>query len=353
MHCTAFMMDEVLAWVDAFSMTTGLPPSTSMSLYAELCRFESVFELIQEISTREATFLRSDEMENPHLLEVYTHTFVAHQDEQLEARDSEAMQERNHHYRAVLEHHGFKPAFIKGFYERLSPTGDNVPVPFDVKSKKALVKAFVPDPFYPPRQMKTQIASPLDELRKIFGEIQLGSPMNPQGWLAVFRSLGLPICKGSINNAWSLGEPSFHIDDDADPIPVFIVGVVNPPYTPNPSLQKAERIVGEYLSSRQNRRGVLFTGPPVKVGENEEQDCVVFWGRVYSDEAWYPLILHPGSTTIDHIVMDGIEAQDGLDGLEVDSLKDIGGRLVKIFASQHLDPTEELMTRESASRSVH
>lgn len=353
MHCTAFTMDEVMSWVDAFSITTGLVPSISLSLYAELCRFESPYDLVKEITERESMFLRSDEMGNPHLLEVYTHTFIAHQDEQLESRDGAAMKERNDHYIAVLEHHGFKSAFIEEFFKHLSPTGDYVHEPFDVKNKRALAKAFVREPFYPERKMKTQIPSAFEELQALFREVQLSTPMSPQGWLAVIRDLGLQICKGSINNAWSLGDPSFLIEDDADPIPVFIVGVLNPPYMPNPSLDEAERIAGEYLSSRQIRRGLLFTGMPVRFGEKEDEDCVVFWGRVFSDECWYPLILHPGSTSINQMVMDGVDAQKGPEGINADRLKDVDGRLVQVFASHHLDPTSELLTRESVSRSVH
>lgn len=353
MHCTAFAMDEVMAWVDALSITTGLAPSVSLSLYAELCRFESVHELIKEITAREAMFLRCDDMGNPHLMEAYSHTYIAHQDEQLEARDSKAMADRNEHYFKVLTHHGFKPAFINAFLENLSPTGDYVPEPFEIKSKRALVKGYITDPYYAPRQMKTRMPSPFEELQNLFKEVQLHTPMSPQGWVAVVKAIGLTVCKGSINNAWKFGEPSFHIEDDADPIPVFIVGVLNPPYIPNPSLDEAERVVGEYLSSRQNRRGILFTGPPIRIGNDSDEDCLVYWGRIYSDDEWYPLILHAGSGTIDQIVKVGITAHAGIEKVDLASQKDVGGHLLQVFASHHLDPTAELFSRESSSKSIH
>lgn len=353
MHCTAFTMGEVMNWVDAFSITTGLTPSVSLSVYAELCRFHSTYDLIKEIADRESMFLRCDEMGNPDLLKEYANTYIAHQDEQLEVLDPEAMAERIRHYDDVLDHHGFKRSFIESFFQSLSPTGDCSPEPFEVKSRRALVRGFDKSPFYPPRQMKTPVPNPFEELQSLFRDIQRETPMNPQGWIAVMKALGLSVVKGSVSNAWTFGEPSFHLEDDADPIPVFIVGVLSPPYIPNPTLAEAEALVGEYLSSRQNRRGILFTGVPVRVGDDPGNDFVVYWGKVYSDEVWHPLILHSESHSINQIVKDGIAVHDGLEGVDLKPLMDVGGRLVKVFADHHLDPTAELFTREATSQSIH
>lgn len=52
MHCTAISIDEVMLWVDALCATTGLLPSHSLAIYAELCRFPSLAELVKEIAER-------------------------------------------------------------------------------------------------------------------------------------------------------------------------------------------------------------------------------------------------------------------------------------------------------------
>lgn len=215
------------------------------------------------------------------------------------------------------------------------------------------MKRFVEAPFYHQTQMKTKIPSPFEAMAEVFHKVNAGMPVSPAGWLAVSKALGFTICKGSINNAWVYGEPSFQIDHDADPIPVFIVMEMNFPFVENPAIKRAEDQVGEYLSSRQIRRGILFVGMPVRMGEDDESACVVYWGKVYSDEQWLPLVLHKDSRSIERIVADGKLVIDGLAGIDVQELLDGDEGLVKVFADNHIDPTMELLNSNGASSSVH
>ena len=91
----------------------------------------------------------------------------------------------------------------------------------------------------------------------------------------------------------------------------------------------------------------------MRLGDEETEKCVVHWGRVYSDEKWLPLILHAGSTSIEEIVSDGAFIAGGVDGLNIEHLKDGDDGLVKVFADNHIDPTFDLLTRDSSSKSVH
>lgn len=353
MHCTAISIDEVMLWVDALCATTGLLPSHSLGIYAELCRFPSATELIKEIAERESILLRFDEVENISLMHAYCQTFISKQDEQLKSMDEGAFEERIAHYSTVLSHHGFDATFIKDFLEKLSPTGEKLPEEFEMKRRRSLEKWFNETPFYQQREMKTKAPSPFEVMAEIYHEFRSGMPMNPAGWLAVIKHLGFTICKGSVTKTWEYGEPSFLVDHAADPIPVFIVSEMNFPFIENPAILQAEEVVGEYLSSRQIRRGILFIGMPMRVGDEETGKCVVHWGRVYSDEKWLPLILHQGSTSIEEIVSNGIFVASGVDDLVVEHLKDAFDGLTKIFTDNHIDPTIELLTRKSSSKSVH
>lgn len=353
MHCTAMSIDEVMLWVDTLSTTTGLLPSDSLDIYAELCRFQSTAELIKEIAERESILLRFDELGSLPLMHAYGQSFIAMQDVALKAKDEAAYADRIAHYRKVLTHRGFDEPFIADFLENLSPTGDGIPTEFEMKRRRSFDKRFNHKPFYPQRRMKTTVPSPFEVLAEIYHEFRSGMPLNAAGWLAVIEHLGFSICKGSINKTWKYGEPSFLVDHAADPIPAFIVSEMNFPFIDNPAILHTEEVVGEYLSSRQIRRGILFIGPPMRLGDEETDQCVVHWGRIYSDEKWLPLVLHAGSTSIEGIVSDGAFLADGIDGLDVEHLKDGDDGLVKVFADNHIDPTIDLLTRDSSSKSVH
>lgn len=353
MHCTAISIDEVMLWVDALTATTGLLPSHSLDIYAELCRFPSAAELIKEIAERESIFLRFDDLENVSLMHSYAQSFMVMQDVQLKARDQGAYEERIAHYQKVLTHRGFDEPFIGEFLDNLSPTGDRIPEEFEMQRRRSFNKRFNDKPFYPRRKMKTNVPSPFEVMAEMYHEFRSGMPVSAAGWLAVIKHLGFSICKDSISKGWKFGEPSFQIDHAADPIPVFIVSEMNFPFLDNPAILQAEEVVGEYLSSRQIRRGILFIGPPMRLGDEETEKCVVHWGRVYSDEKWLPLILHAGSTSIEEIVSDGAFIAGGVDGLNIEHLKDGDDGLVKVFADNHIDPTIDLLTRDSSSKSVH
>lgn len=353
MNLTAIGIDEVMDWVDEFCSTTGLLPTHALTIYAELCQLPSSSDLIIELAERESTIKRFDELKNPVLMHAYIHSFIAMQDEQLKERDEGAYDDRIKHYERVLEHRGFDDGFFAAFMESLSPTANGHPEAFEMNGRRRFMKRFVEDPFYPLAQMKTKIPTAFEAIAEIFHKMSSGMPVSPAGWLAVTKALGFVICKGSINNAWTYGEPSFQIDHDADPIPVFIIMEMNFPFVENPAVQQAEKRVGEYLSSRQIRRGILFVGMPVRMGEDEDSPCVVYWGKVYSDEQWLPLVLHQGSRSIEHIVADGTLVRNGLEGVDVQGLRDGEEVLVKIFADSHIDPTMELLNSDGASSSVH
>ena len=353
MNLTAIGIDEVMDWADEFCTTTGLLPTHALTIYAELCQIPSSSDLIIELAERESMIKRFDELKNPVLMHAYVHSYIAMQDEQLKKLDESAYNDRIKHYERVLEHRGFDEDFFAAFMENMSPTANGRPEAFEMKGRRRFIKRFVEDPFYPPAQMKTKIPSPFEALAKIFHQVNSGMPVSPAGWLAVTKALGFVICKGSINNAWVYGEPSFQIDHDADPIPVFIIMEMNFPFVENPAIKKAEEHVGEYLSSRQIRRGILFVGMPIRMGEEEESACVVYWGKVFSDEKWLPLVLHQESRSIERIVADGMLVRDGLDGVDVEGLLDGEEGLVKIFAESHIDPTMELLNSKGSSSSVH
>lgn len=286
-------------------------------------------------------------------MQAYGQSFISMQDEQLKARDEDAYEERIAHYRKVLTHRGFDEPFIADLLEKLSPTGDKIPEQFEMKRRRSLGKRFNDKPFYPPRKMMTNVPSPFEVMAEIYHEFRSGMPVNAAGWLAVMKHLGFIICKGSVNKVWKYGEPSFQVEHAADPIPVFIVSEMNFPFLDNPAILHAEKIVGEYLSSRQIRRGILFIGPPMRMGDEVTEKCVVHWGRVYSDEKWLPLVLHAGSTSIEAIVSDGAFIADGVEGLSIEHLQDVDDGLAKVFADNHIDPTIDLLTRDSSSKSVH
>lgn len=353
MHCTAISIDEVMLWVDSLSATTGLLPSHGLAIYAELCRFPSTAELIQEIAERESILLRFDDLENVSLMHAYAQSFISMQDGQLKARDQGAYEERNAHYKKVLTHRGFDEPFIAEFLGSLSPTGDKIPEEFEMQRRRSFDKRFNDKPFYPQRKMKTNVPSPFEVMAEMYHEFRSGMPVNAAGWLAVIKHLGFAICKDSVNKAWKYGEPRFQVDHAADPIPVFIVSEMNFPFLDNPPILRAEEIIGEYLSSRQIRHGILFIGPPMRLGDEETEKCLVYWGRVYSDEKWLPLILHSGSMSIEVMVKDGALIANGIDDIDVENLKDEDDGLVKVFTDNHIDPTIDLLTRDSSSKSVH
>jgi len=288
MHCTAMSIDEVMVWVDAMSATTGLLPSHVLDIYAELCRFKSAGHLIQEIAEREAILHRFDEQNNLPLMHAYCNTYIVMQDTQLRERDKQEFAERVEHYKAVLKHRGFDKFFVEDFLQHLSPTTDRMPEQFEMKGRRSFHKRFVDKPFYGHIEMKTKVPSPFEAMAKVYHMFKAGMPMSAAGWMAVMKHLGFVICKGSVNKTWKLGEPSFQVEDDRDPIPVFLCNEMGFPFIENPSIRKVEAQVGEYLAERQIRRGILFVGPPMRIADDEDAECLVFWGGSTATRCGYP-----------------------------------------------------------------
>lgn len=319
MHCTAISITEVMEWVDVFSFTTGIHPSSSAQVFAELSGM-SLPELFALVSEREMSLTRmqfgSDEERERHaemLAEIEMNT-----DEELEDDAEDEHSERVAHYIEVLDHHGFSADFADFFLENISPTSGYrfFPGQFGVdRLEEIRTNAFDEEGFNPDPYMSDDLDEEDDveiinqieaEFQQMYEIAQLTQPVDPTGWMAVIKFLGLPLATGVEVIKSDIGLSMFHLAaKEGKPIPVFILNIGHRPFDEDSqALAFAKYTIENKALELGNPRAIVFFRCPGKVKDLRRGSSLTFWGQTLVNGGWSEMVLHGQSRSVERIIQD-------------------------------------------------
>jgi hypothetical protein len=319
MHCTASSINEVMEWVDIFTFTTGIHPSHSVRIFAELSEL-SLPELFALVSEREMSLTRVEvgsdlelEAHNDLISEIELGT-----DEVLEDMDEEEYDERVDHYIAVLDHHGLNHHYVDFFLEHISPTSGYrfFPEEFGIDKLEALrARAFDEEGFNPEPYEADDFDEDDDieiieqveaEIQQLYEVAQLTQTLDPTGWMAVVKFLGLPLETGVDVIKCDVGLSMFHLSaKEGEPIPVFILNVGHKPFDEDSqALAFAKHTIENKAVELGNPRAIVFFRCPGKVKDLRRGYSLTFWGQTLVNGGWSEMVLHSQSRSVERIIQD-------------------------------------------------
>ncbi|MBD8088510.1 hypothetical protein IFT48_00700 [Pseudomonas fluorescens] len=320
--------EEFLDWVDVFTLTTGLSPSIAILIYSEFFEMESVGELFTALSRRDATLKDFEGDEEAEAM--WYETFSLQFDEVI---DQDELDERQNHFGAVLNHHGFSDEFIDKFLDSMSPTSEERPQPFKFKGKAKLKETYDPSPYsdrsvhdffgdmdeshrrgmFPPPEALQALASLFENL------LDHGAPPR-EAWLNVFKHLGLkPTLEYlMLPDTAFLRKPAFAIRDDQHSLtPVFQADYARMPYSEDDDEALAEKSMIEAMCSMSGIKLAIVLHNKICAMRNDVAGhTILFWGQVLIEGKWLELALHPRSQTITRILSDAGRIGESIDSLE-------------------------------------
>jgi hypothetical protein len=316
MHCTAISINEVMEWVDIFTFVTGIHPSHSTRIFAELSDL-SLPELFVLVSEREMRLDRLEFSPEQGVYESILAEMERDSDEVLEDIDEDRHDERFEHYSDVLEFHGFSSELIDFFFENISPTSQYRFVPGNYgldRLKEIREQAFNEDGFnpeaYDPDHCKDddiEIINHVENgLQQMFEVSQLVQPVDPTGWMAVIKFLGLPLATGVDVIKCDVGLSMFHLSaKEGEPIPVFILNVGHKPFDEDSqALAFAKHTIENKAVELGNPRAIVFFRCPGKVKDLRRGYSLTFWGQTLVNGGWSEMVLHGQSRSVERIIQD-------------------------------------------------
>jgi hypothetical protein len=350
MRFSPVSVSDVLEWIEAFASNTGLSSTISALIHAELCYYPSATILFLEVSQRELmldSLEHTNEEKYEELLDQCTSGF----DERIKEFDEGAYQLRMSHYNGVLKHHGFTQVFIDALIDNLSPSSECIPSVLEVEKvfedsgfNDRPVFVIVDECFHTDEDEETHDDAPepaYAALHSVFHQMmdhqRLERPVNPAGWVALMSMLGFKIVEGSVSEEYTVGIPSFVVDDHGH-VPVFIVGATRTAFDDEDDAgQIMKNMVQTLLQMSTCTRALLFYGSPsIIADDNDMKEGLVFWGEVFGESAWGEMILHQDTHTVDRIIADSKIVTRGLETFDKTAFRDKGLALMNHWMENHV-----------------
>lgn len=342
-------VSEVFEWMDAFSGITGLLPSYSVMIYAELTLCPSVETMLAQISQRDI-FLSGLDQVNPAQFRKEIRAQNQTYDEHLKTTNPEALEKRIDHYFKVFRHHGFDRKMIEKIIDHLSPSSEIPPTNCDLGTRD-VSGFFNPEPWVAKDEdddddddedLPEELLSGVIDLAQKFSTIRdhqrLMKSVDPTGWVALMRELKFEVIPESVQAEHMVGVPSFFIRaSKGNDIPVFIVAAPRSAYDHDDTTAKAmKHIVQIQLAMNSVSRALLFYGAPSVISDDKEmKDGLVFWGEVFWDSNWGEMILHQKTNSFDRIVRDAKVVSQGIESFNKKTYKDNGLALMNLWVDHH------------------
>lgn len=339
---TAISPSEIIQWTDVFSNITKLSPSNSLSIYAELCLFEDVDLLFAVAADRKSKIIlaekleeigeyESDSMSAEDLISVFTDSY----DEYLIEWDEDQYEARLAHFRDVLRHHGFTDHFITLFIENISPTSECIPKHFDILPEELYDEDFDDTPFSQDEEIDL-MGMPDGSIENFSESLRLSKPVLPDGWLAVFKHLKLPVIENN-NFENQFKDPFFYSSDAGRSIPVYICGPCKSPYDEeDPAANQIKKDIAFSIRGKHDT-AILFYSAPISCGEIDGKH-VTYWGDIYIDSQWRSLVLNQDSTSIEAIILQAKQTHSREVDLMNPKLTEISLDLIGVWADNNIDP---------------
>ena len=345
---TATSPSEIIDWADAFSEVTNLPPSESLSIYAELTLMEDVDMLFVAACSRHSTILMAEMFEDkgerhPEFGESadlivkyteYTDDVVAEIDDQYHS-------ERFSHYENVLTHHNFSRLFIRLFLQSLSPTSECIPARFGIRAEDIFEGEFDSSPYLSDEDDdEDDEENPFAGAGDLFESMRLAKPVSPEGWLAVFNHLGVSV---RINQQFrdQLQDPFFFAVDATHKIPVYLGGPAKTPYDDeDPAANRLKTTFEAAIRGKYNQ-AFLFYSCPAACGDLEASH-VTYWGEAFVDGGWKAMVLTMNSKSIEDILSQAKLTFNPLKDLNNPKLTEATNELVHVWSKNHIDPMLEI-----------
>lgn len=346
MRYTPVAVEEVFEWMDAFSQVSGVLPSISAKLYAELTMCPSVALMLSQVSQKDI-FLGHLQETDPAQYNREIRAQISGTDEHLEESDPYAYEKRIDHYFSVFRHHGFDRKLIEKILEHMSPSSNDRPRIFN-PGKLDVSDFFNPEPY----EASGADDEDDDEAFEQFGHESMAEQMritiqdhellkksvDPTGWIELMRKLNFNIIPESIQRDHEMGIPSFFItDQEGELFPVFIVAAVRAAYEKDSSASKTmKEIIQHQLAMNNVERALLFYGAPSVIADDKDMsEGLVYWGEVFWDSRWGEMILHQKTNSFDKIARDAAVISKGLGNFKKGFYRDKGLALMNFWVEHH------------------
>ena len=346
---TAISPNEILEWADVFAEVTKLSPSVCLSVYAELTMMEDVnmlfvaasqrhssitiAEMREEQGETDSEFVEPDELISEYML---------YSDEFLGEMDADHQTERFEYFTCVLAHHNFSRLFIRLFIQNLSPTSEIIPKKFDIRLEDIFDTEFDPTPYISEFED--------DDEENLFGggenfleSLRLSKPVLPEGWLAIFKHLGITI-KTNQGFRDQFQDPFFYAVDTKHTVPVFICGPLKTPYDDEDPAANQLKYTFETAIEGHYDQAFLFYSSPISHRESEDDGAqVTYWGEVYIDGEWRTMVLTERSTSIEAIFSLAKLTSNTQSDMKNPELVENSSELIHVWSNSHVDPMLSMM----------